>query len=256
MWYLCWRLVINSKWLIRGILFISLVLHSNVYSKLSIISPKPNSWLYTTEVQVSGSVDRGSYVLLNGKRVPLSFNKKFQATIKGVIGENLVHVHLLDAMDKIIDSYSMSVWCLRDFSDIQSHWAARDIRLLSTFSFGLARLERHLFLPDTFLTRAEMAVSLVKLLDLPINAEQVPRFQDVLPEHWAYPYIETLSEAFPILLLGDKRFSPNGYVTRLDLLRTLAHIYNVPIKPVTFSEIPDLPPVLLFLKILYQRLFL
>ncbi|MGE5370991.1 MAG: S-layer homology domain-containing protein [Solirubrobacterales bacterium] len=65
-------------------------------------------------------------------------------------------------------------------------------------------------------TRAEMAVMLVKACALPLERPQRPTFTDVKSNHWAYASIETAVKAGLIKGYPDGLFKPESRVTRAE----------------------------------------
>lgn len=99
------------------------------------------------------------------------------------------------------------------FSDIQNHWAKKQIEELATFGIIKGKTETT-FAPEANLTRAEYAVLLVRTLDLELKPVE-GKFKDA-SKHWAAQYIEAASRAGIVLGNPDGTFKPNAAISRQD----------------------------------------
>lgn len=73
------------------------------------------------------------------------------------------------------------------------------------------------FRPTDTITRAEFAVMLTRLLQLPVPAAGTSSFSDVSAGHWGLSYIEAVQEAGLMLGDGDGTFRPDDVITREEL---------------------------------------
>ncbi|MBB6214351.1 spore germination protein YaaH [Anaerosolibacter carboniphilus] len=98
------------------------------------------------------------------------------------------------------------------FSDIQGHWAQEDI--LSVENKGwMTGMSSTVFSPNTSLTRAQAASTLVRVMGLQ-PVEGASSFQDVSDRHWAKKDIETAKQYGLIQGVGNGKFAPDEPVTR------------------------------------------
>ncbi|OEH91122.1 S-layer homology domain-containing protein [Bacillus solimangrovi] len=82
------------------------------------------------------------------------------------------------------------------------------------------------FNPNSILTRAQMAKTLVEAFD--IEGESSKEFTDVTSNHWAYSYVQTLAATGITKGKTPTTFDPNGEVTRAQMVvfvkRTLDYL--------------------------------
>lgn len=112
------------------------------------------------------------------------------------------------------------------FGDIAGHWAQDDIEILMAKGV-LEGSGGSTFGPDRGVTRAEFAKMVVKALNIPLPDEEYSSFDDVGRHSWASPYIEAAVRAGIIKGTGDRRFSPDQYVTRLQAAIMMARADNL-----------------------------
>lgn len=109
------------------------------------------------------------------------------------------------------------------FSDINGHWAAPAIEKWA--GYGVLKGSDGLFRPDEYITRAEMAALLVRIIDIEATAENT--FSDVPSDAW---YADAVLKAFSAgILNGDSEghASPNELVTREQAVVMLARAFSV-----------------------------
>lgn len=98
------------------------------------------------------------------------------------------------------------------FGDIQGHWAQEDI--LSVENKGwMTGMSSTAFSPNTSLTRAQAASTLVRVMGLQ-PVEGIKSFQDVPESHWAKKDIEAAKAYGLIQGVGNGKFAPDTPVTR------------------------------------------
>lgn len=100
------------------------------------------------------------------------------------------------------------------FSDIQTHWAKKEIEELATLGIIKGQTEK-LFAPESKLTREQMAVLIVRALDLPLENYK-GTFSDVTTKNWAHKEIEAAAKAGIINGTGKGKFDPKANISRQD----------------------------------------
>ena len=100
------------------------------------------------------------------------------------------------------------------FEDVgSSDWAYEAITNLA--ARGVVQgVDEARFEPDRDVTRAEFAVLLARVLNLPAPVETVFSFTDVSPSDWFYDYVRRVAAAGHMNGLGDGLFGPNRVLTR------------------------------------------
>lgn len=112
------------------------------------------------------------------------------------------------------------------FLDIDSHWAADFIRgvtaagIMSGFADGTFR-------PNVSMTRAQFALVLAHLLNLPPE-RPAPAFADVPSTHWAALAIQRAYQAGLISGFGDGNFHPDQPISRVQAILSLVNGLDLP----------------------------
>ena len=86
------------------------------------------------------------------------------------------------------------------------------------------------YFPDRSLTRAEMAVVLVKTFNLKPTGADV-NFPDVPPNHWGYNYVKILAQNNITAGFPDGTFGPDVKVTREQFAAFLARVLEPSFRP-------------------------
>jgi S-layer homology domain len=127
-------------------------------------------------------------------------------------------------LDEIAVSKDGRPGCIDPFTDDNTSTHEGDLTDLHARGF-IEGCSRRLACPDDNLTRAEMAVLLVRVLSLPKT--DTNHFRDD-NDHWAEPYIDRLA-ASGITMGCDRRlFCPEDPVTRAELATFLDRAYEPP----------------------------
>lgn len=112
------------------------------------------------------------------------------------------------------------------YSDVATtHWNYDNILKLSELGI-LSGKGNGVFAPDAELTRGEMAVILVNVLDLELSST-TPAFSDVSSDHWAAKYIQTLYENGLVNGTGGNKFEPNKSMTRAECAKFIMNAIEV-----------------------------
>ena len=107
-----------------------------------------------------------------------------------------------------------------NFSDIQNHWAEKDINALVEKEI-IQGYPDGSFKPDTKISRAEMATMLTRAikLDGDFNGSQFgwwPSFEDVPEDHWAYNSVEIANRLGIVPSVIATRFQPERAANRAE----------------------------------------
>lgn len=113
------------------------------------------------------------------------------------------------------------------FTDLKGHWAEKYILDLSSLGILVGYTDGTIR-PDAEITRAELAVILVKSLGLQ-PAEQISsEFKDAADiPGWAKGYIETAAQNGIILGYQDKTFRPNNVCIRQEMLAMIMRAFKL-----------------------------
>ncbi|MEL7035454.1 MAG: GUN4 domain-containing protein [Cyanobacteria bacterium J06592_8] len=106
------------------------------------------------------------------------------------------------------------------FSDLQNHWSASCILKLAEKSIIQGYPDGRVY-PDRGLTRAELAVLMVKAFpDFPLTQPTL-NFSDLSSSHWAYSVIQTAVQKGFFRGYPDTTFKPSQPVTKLQAILVL-----------------------------------
>ena len=126
-----------------------------------------------------------------------------------------------------IITFILSVSCVfaMDYDDINyGFWAYRDIENLTDNDLIVGYLN-HKFEPEKYATRAEYAVSVIKVLNQQnIPIEQMYSFEDIDSSHWAWNYILRAINLDIIKPSDDGYFYPDEPLTRSEIITFLVNI--------------------------------
>jgi hypothetical protein len=126
------------------------------------------------------------------------------------------------------------------FSDVtDKHWAFGDIQYMVEKGI-ISGIGEGKFGPDKPTRRCELAVMLVKALNLPIEEAKL-EFIDVPNNHWAYAQIAAAQKAGIISGFPGGLFKPDSYVTRGQIAVMLARAFELKRNNLTI-DFKDVPP--------------
>lgn len=113
----------------------------------------------------------------------------------------------------------------KTFADIKTHWARKEIELMSG-KYVIKGMAPRFFRPKDNITRAELSTLLVRVLDLRLPASAQPVFDDVPHGSWYYSYVA--AAAATGLIKGDGTgFRPLDPVTRQEMAVMLVRALNL-----------------------------
>lgn len=125
--------------------------------------------------------------------------------------------------------FCISTGYTEHFGDIENHQAKQDIEILNNRGI-LGGYPDGTFRPEGLVSRAEFASMIVRGTGRKISpSPKTPSFGDVLPKHWAFPYVEAARSYGLISGTPAGNYLPDDYITRLDVMVMLAKAANLPI---------------------------
>ncbi|PKM82225.1 MAG: hypothetical protein CVU89_06170 [Firmicutes bacterium HGW-Firmicutes-14] len=140
---------------------------------------------------------------------------------------------VLKPLQEQIDSFAVEVARLKEIASRQdlpkfidvptTHWGYADIQFMVEKGI-ISGMGDGKFAPNNPARRSEVAVMLVKALNLPIN-DVTADFTDVPVNHWAYAHIAAAQKAGIISGFPGGEFKPNDNVTRAQMAAMLARAY-------------------------------
>lgn len=111
------------------------------------------------------------------------------------------------------------------FNDIKDHWAEEEI--LKVKDKGLMKgYDNGFFMPDSFLTRSQAAVIIVRAFELESLDYKGNNFEDVPINHWAKQEIQIAWEHGIVKGVNEESFLPERPVTREEMAALLARILD------------------------------
>ncbi len=96
-----------------------------------------------------------------------------------------------------------------------------------------------IYAPDEGLTRAEMATIILRAYNMGEIEEDIEKFRDVPPTHWAYRYVETAYQKGIISGMTDTTFEPDAQVTFEQAVRMLVSAMKMDKKAQEAGGWPD-----------------
>ena len=126
---------------------------------------------------------------------------------------------------------------LETFSDVPAgHWAKAPIEFMSTLGVMNGFYDGK-FRPDEPVSRAELAVMLVKLRNLDVNDATSDPYPDVTKDYWAAKYIKAASYLNAMTSYPDGTFKPDKKLTRVEGVVILSRFTEAP-EPATMEKDP------------------
>ncbi|MBX2860553.1 MAG: S-layer homology domain-containing protein, partial [Vampirovibrio sp.] len=114
------------------------------------------------------------------------------------------------------------------FTDVNGHWAQQSIETLSSQKI-LGGYPDGTFHPEGKITRAEFAAMLVKASGVNTqSASAVPSFQDVPPNHWAYPSVEAVKAQGLVSGYPGGYYRPTQNISRAESMAILVKAAKLP----------------------------
>lgn len=122
------------------------------------------------------------------------------------------------------------------FSDVDSHWAKKEIMYLSDFNI-IGGYPDGTFKPNEAITRAQASAMLIKALKIPLNEDTSIQFKDVSKDSPYYKILATVNERG--ILRGNNGFMrPGEKTSRAQMAAILRRAFNMPLdKQPTFIDV-------------------
>ncbi|MGX8699624.1 MAG: S-layer homology domain-containing protein, partial [bacterium] len=115
----------------------------------------------------------------------------------------------------------------KTFSDVPANaWYAEAVGKIAGLGV-VAGYPDGTFHPNQSITRAEFATMIVRLAKVSVEPT-VPSFEDVEPESWAYPYVETAAK-LGWIVGHEGNFSPKNALTRAEAVTIMNRVLGRPI---------------------------
>ncbi|CAM4431710.1 S-layer homology domain-containing protein [Paenibacillus tarimensis] len=147
--------------------------------------------------------DMATVVRLDGETSPQSMPSVFRTAAKGVPEAAFYSKH---------NSLYAVVRSKRSFSDVQGHWAQRDIERLASKLIVDGKSDQK-FDPEGRVTRAEFAALLTRSLGI-TETSGTASFADVLPNAWFAGAVGAAADAGLVAGYKDRTFRPDEAITR------------------------------------------
>ncbi|WP_052455789.1 S-layer homology domain-containing protein [Bhargavaea cecembensis] len=126
------------------------------------------------------------------------------------------------------------------FSDVSpTFWAYKEIEELTSLG-ALEGYPNGRFYPNNLLTRAQGA----KVLDQLTHAQAAPgsfkpKFKDVTPNHWAYPFVRDLT--YDGVFLNTDRFRPQENLSRAQMAKIIVEAFDIVVDDNDLAHFVDTP---------------
>ncbi|APC07371.1 S-layer homology domain-containing protein [Neomoorella thermoacetica] len=128
-----------------------------------------------------------------------------------------------NSISAVLNSFSKYTVLAYDktFSDIQGHWAQRDIEIMAArhVAAGISASE---FKPEGQVTRAEFTAFLLRTLGISEDRSVANRFADIQPGDWYYGAVVTASRTGLVAGYEDGSFRPDKAISRQEMAAMLA----------------------------------
>ncbi len=111
-------------------------------------------------------------------------------------------------------------------NDIYYHWARENIveMVRDGLVFGYPDAT---FRPDSSLSRAEFYTLLIRFKKIPPESPPTPSFEDLSPDHWGYPYMETAKKAGYLGFSQSAQIEPDLPITRGEIVLAAIRALNL-----------------------------
>ncbi|MFH1429220.1 MAG: S-layer homology domain-containing protein [Candidatus Margulisiibacteriota bacterium] len=195
---------------------------------LEVLTPRPKLVTYEPVIKVAGTVKDTKLVAINGKEIYADSEGRFSASVGLRPGRQPIIVHAINLKDEKLTVIRRDVLRLLTFPDIADSWTRQHVEYLTTLGIMSPLQESNLFAPDQELTRAELAVILVKLnKSALVKLQDKTSMRDVPITYWAAPYIETAVLKGLIRGYPDKTYKPKSSVSRAEAIVLIVRKMNL-----------------------------
>lgn len=206
---------------------------------LTVSAPAEGEIVYVDTIQVTGVALNSTQIEVGQDRTAVQSGGAFTLNHRLFkTGRNLVTVVATDVGGNKVER-KINVIRLVTFPDIQSHWAKREIEYLATLGYVQAYPNSGMYAPERNITRAELAVLLVRARQLPVSAPSKSTFIDVPSNHWAAGFIETAAQYNIVEGYPGRVYKPTNFVTRAEaaaMFSRYAQAYSAPAP--AYADVP------------------
>jgi hypothetical protein len=186
---------------------------------LTVDTPGNGAHVDPGPLMVRGRTEPGTFVAVNDQRAEEG-GGVYTSTVVASGRDFLIHVTAADAAGNV-SRLEVTVQAAPRYNDVRTtHPAFVAIEYLSEQGV-VGGYGDGSFRPEVPVTRAQLAKTLASGLHWGLIKPEEPRFSDVPPDSWMYPYVETAVARKIMMGYSDGTFAPNAPVTRGTAIRTL-----------------------------------
>ena len=179
---------------------------------LIVDTPANGAHVQPGQLLVQGRTEPGAFVTVNDTRA-VEANGVFTSTVDASGRDFLIHVSAADAAGNM-SRLEITVQAAPRYNDVpMDHPDFLPIEYLSDQGVVTGYGDGS-FRPDQAITRAQFIKTLGTALHWGLIEPQEPRFTDVPPGSWMYPFIETAAARHIVDGYSDSTFVPNGTLTK------------------------------------------
>lgn len=186
---------------------------------LVVDTPANGSYVEPGQLLVRGRTDPGTFVAVNDRRAE-EHAGVFTSTLDASGRDFLIHVTAADAAGNVA-RLEITVQAAQRYTDVPlSHPAFLAIEYLSDQGI-VSGYGDDTFRPAAPITRGQYAKTLAIALHWGLITPQEPRFADVDPTSWLYPFVETAAARGVLDGYPDGTFRPSEGLSRAAAVRAL-----------------------------------
>jgi hypothetical protein len=194
---------------------------------LKIISPIENDPIITTgKTTIFGELKRADNLYINNNKVTIE-KGLFRIIIPEQQPGKKVY-RLVARNNEYSTQKDLNVITLQTLLDTYLSPFKKEIEILLTMKVMGSYLGTDFFRPDTFITKAEVVHTLIKLHKIdPLDYRTKYYFKDLLPNHWAYEYIQTALNKKLIEPKEAGLFGTESFLSRKEIILLLKPLMSV-----------------------------
>ena len=194
---------------------------------IKIISPIENDPIITTgKTTIFGEVKRTDSLFINNNKVTIE-KGLFRIIIPEQQPGKKIY-HLIAKNAEYSTPKDLNVITLKTLLDTYLSPFKNEIEILLTLTVMGSYLGTDFFRPDSFITKAEVVHTLIKLHKIdPLDYKTKYYFKDLLPNHWAYEYIQTALNKKLIEPKEAGLFGTESYLSRKEIIILFKPLMNI-----------------------------